>query len=390
MGYIAVPIETEPVDVAEEAFGYIEAQVPGWLPHDGNLETWLVEALAQTAGELRALVALVPDSIFQYLGASILALPPHPAVQATGTTTWQAIDASGYSVTAGTLVGITPPASSDAFAFEVVDDFAIAAGSQLAEAVAIRALEAGSTASGITGTVEMLDPLDFVDQVTLDAPTSGGQDAEASDVYLRRLSDLLTLLAPRPILAQDFAVMARSHPAVARATAIDLYKADTGTPGTPRCVTVAIVDAIGEPLSSEVKAEVDAMLQAQREVNFLVYVIDPTYTTIDATADVSTYPGYDPAEVAGRVAAQIASYLSPANWGLPPYGDTSARSWINDTTVRYLEVSEQVNRVEGVHYVRSLAIAASGGALGQADVVMTGVAPLPRPGNIVATGVAET
>src|SRR5215471_9721463 len=105
--YIPVPVETEPVDLAGEAFDYLQQQVPGWLPANGNLEAWLVEALAQIAGELRALVALVPVAIFGYYGASILGLPPYPAIQASASTTWTATDAAGYTVHAGTVVAIT-------------------------------------------------------------------------------------------------------------------------------------------------------------------------------------------------------------------------------------------------------------------------------------------
>lgn len=392
MPYIDVPIETEPVDLAEEAFGYIEQQVPGWLPSPGNLEAWLVEALSQTAGELRALAALVPDSIFAYLGESILGIPPQAAVQATGTTTWTALDGNGYTIPAGTLVGITPPSSSDAIAYEVAADFSIPFGTTVVADVTIRALEAGSAASGLTGSVQVLDALDFIEAVTLDAPTSGGADAETADAYLDRLSDLFTLLTPRPILPRDFAILAARQPGVARATAIDLYNPVTGETDSPRCVSVAVVDENGEPISAQAKADLDALLQAQREVNFLVFVIDPTYTTVDVSFQIASYPGYDPAETAARAEDAIASYLSPASWGVPPYGDTSARSWLNETTVRFLEVSERLNRVDGVHYVvsASLTIGVGGGAQGQADVVLPGAAPLPRPGAIVGSGVSDS
>jgi len=390
MTYIPVPIETDPTDLAEDAFAYLEEQVPGWLPSPGNLEAWLIESLAQTAGELRELAALVPDAIFEYYGSSILGLPPYEATQATGVTDWVMIDAAGYTVDEGTLVAISPPASIDSYAFEVVDAFTVPPGQTTQADVAIRALEAGAEASGLTGTVEVLDALDFVDSVTLDGATTGGVDAEATDDYLDRLSDLLTLLSPRPILPQDFAVLAqRSVPEVARATAIDLWKGDTGTPNTPRCVSVAVIDAAGEACSSTVKAEVDALLQAQREVNFLVYVIDPTYSTIDVSFDVSAYPGYTSTEVVDRVVEALTAFLSPANWGVPPYGDTSGRSWINDTTVRYLEVTQVVNEAEGVHYVKTLTIRKAGGTMGTSDVVMTGAAPLPRPGAIAGTAEVE-
>lgn len=387
MGYIEVPVQTEPVDLAEEAFGYIETQVPGWLPSPGNLEAWLVEALAQTASELRELAALVPDAIFQFFGETILGLPPYPAVQANGLTTWTAIDAAGgYTVDAGTLVGITPPGSSEGYAFEVVDAFTILPGTTTIVGVPVRALEAGAAASGITGTVAMLDALDFIESVTLDEATSGGSDAEAIDVYLDRLSDLFTLLSPRPILPQDFAVLVqRSIPSVARATAIDLYNADTATANVPRCVTVAVVDNTGNPVPAQVKADADALLQAEREVNFLTFVIDPTYTTIDVTFEVTVYPGYDPDQVEALVIANLEAYLSPANWGVPPYGDTSSLSWINDTVVRYLELAEQINRTDGVRYIVALALRTGAGAFGGADVALAGVAPLPEPGSITGT-----
>jgi Baseplate J-like protein len=390
MTYIPVTIETDPTDLAEDAFAYLEEQVPGWLPSPGNLEAWLIEALAQMAGELRELSVLVPDSIFAYFGESVLGLPPYPATQATGTTSWTAVDAAGYTVDAGTLVGVAPAASYDTYAFEVVDGFTLAPGETIHGGVAIRALEAGAAASGLTGEVEMLDPLAFIASVTLDAPTSGGVDAEDPAAYLDRLSDLATLLTPRPILPQDFAMLAqRQVPGVARATAIDLYDASTQQTGVPRCVTVVCVDANGDPCTAGVKQQVDDLLQAEREVNFLVFVADATYTQIAVTVDVSSYPGYDPADVAARIEADLTSYLSPANWGVPPYGDTSGRSWVNDTTVRYLELAEVVNETEGVHYIRTLSLGIEGQALGQADVVMTGVAPLPQPGTISATAEAE-
>ena len=389
--YIPVPIETEPVDLAAEAFDYVEGKVPGWTPAPGNLESWLIESLAQIAGELRALAALVPDAIFAYYGSSVLGLPPYPAVQAVASTSWTASDAAGYTIEAGTVIAITPPASPTGYGFAVDEAFTIPAGGTTALGIICRALEAGAAANGLTGDVQVVDSLAFVAEVTLDQPTSGGQDAETADAYLSRLSALLTLLSPRPILPQDFAVLVqRTIPEIARAVAIDLYDAATGTAGVPRCVTVAICDSGGEACPPDIKAQADDLLQAAREVNFLVFVVDPSYTTIDVSFDLVSYPSYDPADVAGRVIAALEGYLSPGGWGVPPYGDASARSWINVTSVRYLELAEQVNRVDGVHYINTLAFGVSGGALGQADVALTGVAPLPRPGAISGAAHAET
>lgn len=386
MGYIDVPIEVEPVDVAEEAFSYLEEKVPTWTASPGNLEAWLIEALALTASELRELTGLVPEEIFAYFGESILGLPPYAAQQATGTTTWTAMNTAGYTIAAGTLVGIQPPGQDETYAFEVVDDTQIASGQTVAAGVTVRALEAGTDASEITGTVEMLDPLDYIVSVTLNVPTSGGADAETTEDYLDRLSELLTLLTPRPILPQDYSVMVQQQfPYVDRATTIDLYKLDTQTPNTPRCVTVIVTDAAGEPVTAPQKAEIDAYLQAQREVNMLVFVGDPTYTTIAVTFTAVCYPGYVAAEVEALAEANVAAWLSPANWGRPPFGDPGSSSWVNETKVRYLEVAEQINRTDGVNYISALSIGIQGGSMGQTDVSLTGVAPLTRAGTINGT-----
>ncbi len=387
-GYIDVAIEIEPIDVADEAFAYLEDKVPGWLPSPGNLEAWLVEALSLSASELRELTGLVPDEIFAYFGESLLGLPRYAAVSATGTTTWTAVDTAGYTVIAGTLIGVSPPADPDVYAFEVVDDFTIAAGTTSAAAITVRALEPGAQASGITGTVQMLDPLDFISTVTLNVPTSGGTDAETMADYLDRLSTLLTLLAPRPILPQDFAILAQqSFPQVGRATAIDMYNADTATSNVERCVTVVVTDENGEVLSSTDKADIDAFLEARREVNFLVFVADPTYSTIDVTFACTVFPGFIAADVQAQVIANLTGWLSPANWGKPPFGDPGTQGWINETVVRYLEVIEQVQRTDGVNYVTSLTLRKAGGTMGTADVPLTGVAPLPRPGAITGSAV---
>jgi hypothetical protein len=385
--YIPVPIDTTPVDLAAEAFDYLQGKVSGWEPANGNLESWMIEALAEIAAELRELTALVPEAIFGFFGSSILGIPPYPAVQATALTTWKAVDQAGYTITAGTIVAITPPASTEGFGFFVAADTVIPSGQDTVTGVECYALEAGSGASGLTGDLAVVDSLVFIQSVTLEAATSGGQDAETVDTYLSRLSALLTLLTPRPILPQDFAVLAQREVAgVARAVAIDLY--NPGPPvdaNCPRCVTVAVCDSNGEPCSSAVKQEVDDLLQGMREVNFLVFVADPTYTTIDVSFDAVCYRDWDPAEVQGRVVNALAMYLTPGAWGIPPYGDTSGRSWINVTAVRYLELTEQVNRVDGIHYVQTLQLGVHGGAMGTADLALSGVAPLPRPGTITGT-----
>lgn len=376
--YINPPLVTEPDDLASEAFDYLEANIAGWLPSPGNLETWQIEAISQLASELAYVASAVPVSIFRYFGESLLGLPPNPASYANGTTTWTMRDALGYTIPAGTLIGI-PASGDELLGFAVAGDTVIPPGSTTATGVIVIAEDAGTDANGLTGTPELVDALDFVVSVTLTAPTSGGVDEESDDDYLNRLRTLFTVLAPRPILPNDFAVLALTVPGVARATAIDLY--NPGPPpatNVPRCVSVVVVGEDGNPVTPAVKTQVDNLLQAQREVNFLVFVIDPTYTTINVTFTVKAYPAYNGAAIADAAEVAVADYLSPQNFGQVPYGDQP--QWLYDDKVRYLEIAEVINRTEGVWYIGTLTI--NGGTT---DVALTTPGPMPKPGTITGT-----
>jgi hypothetical protein len=389
MEYITPPLTTEPDDLADEAFAYLEDRIPGWLPSEGNLETWLIEAMSQQAAELVDVASAVPTAIFIYYGSSVLNLPPHLAASASAQTHWVVRDALGYTIPQGTLIGI-PASGSDLIAFETVQDAVIPAGATTIDIVC-QAVEPGAEANGLTGDPELVDALDYVVDVTSTAPTAGGVDAESETDYLNRLRELLTLLSPRPILPNDFAVMAKSNPAVYRATAIDLHQAgvpeDPATgPNTPipaasadnveRCVTVAVMGVDGLPIGKPARQDVANMLDAQREVNFLVYVVDPTYTNIDVSFTIAVYSNYSADDVVTRVVAALQDYLSPASFGVPPFGDQAI--WINDTKVRYLEVAQVINETEGVNYITALTV--NGGAV---DVALVGTAPLPKARNIV-------
>jgi uncharacterized phage protein gp47/JayE len=375
--YIAPPLVTEPADLADLAFSYLEDQVDGWLPSPGNLETWVLESGSQLAAELMDVASAVPTAIFRYFGSTLLNLPALEAVPATGTTTWTVRDALGYTILAGTLVGVSA-AGDTLLGFEVAVDTPIPAGATTATGVVIVAQDAGAEGNGLSGDVQLVDALDWVTDVTLTTPTSGGIDAETDDAYLNRLRELLQLLAPRPILPNDFAVMAKQVAGVYRATAIDLYNASTNTSGVPRCVTVVVAGADGLPVGALIKADVDALLQSQREVNFLVFVIDPTYLTVAVTFTVKPYPDYDATDVVTRAKQAVTAYLNPANFGGVPYGE--APLWLNDPYVRYLEIAEAINRVEGVWYIGTLTI--NGGTV---DLALPVPGGLPKAGAINGT-----
>ena len=224
--YITFPIEVTYEDVLTNAISSIQAQFPGYVAAEGNLDTAILEAWATEASQLRTLASGVPDSIFRWFGATMVGIPPIDATPASVATTWTLTDTNGHTIPAGTQVSI-PVDADTSYLFETVADITVPVGSTTTAAgeVIIVAVEDGAAASNLGGAgtyVTLEDPLTFVSTIQQTGPTSGGADAEDDTTYFGRLREELTLLSPRLIIPNDFAVAARSLGAW-RALAVDLY-----------------------------------------------------------------------------------------------------------------------------------------------------------------------
>lgn len=512
--YVPFPLETEPTDLLQEMVEFLQDRLPGWEPHEGNLEMLIMEGKAQQDAETRDLAADVPPAIFRAFG-KIARLPAIEALQAWVTSTWTMIDTAGHTIPVGTIVTIDS-AAGEPLAFETIEEIVVPNGSAVTAhgAVTLVAVEAGAAATGLDGPVTLSDPLDFVQSIALEntagnpAVTVDGIDAESDDAYVSRLSRLLTLLAPRPILPPDFAILLQERiPGVDRAMAIDGYELATilvneiqriridasgGTyrltfngqqtaniaydanaatiqaalvalsniapgdvvctddpegarpahPGPPPIPTfrtlvefrgaylyvnvpeitvdgtnltgvphgtvvetvqdggghstgdggtiiLAAIDAGGQPVPPATKQAGREMLEAEREANFLVLIVDPTYSEIDVAFTGVADEGYDPADVQARGIVAVTDYLSPANWGQPDVGDS--RAWNREHVLYYNEVLEALNDVDGLKRVNTLEVSRPpdspidpGGS-----IALPGDAPLTQPGDITGLVTAE-
>jgi len=251
--------------------------------------------------------------------------------------------------------------------------------------VVLVAQQVGADANGLpAGPITLVDNLAFVSSIVSTAVSTGGVAAETQAAYLSRLSGDLALLAPRPIIPSDFSALARNQPGVARATTLDGYNPAGGTSNNPRMVTVACVDAAGNALPAGAQGAVSAALQAQREVNFVVNVVGPSYTSVDVSAQIVATRGANINTVQAAAQAALSAFLGPASWGGPP------PLWMNLTTVRYLSVAGLLADLPGVGYIAGIQLAITGNAMLPQDVQLVGAIPLPRPGNISVNVTAGT
>ena len=387
--FVTIPLDSDPDVLYQEAVERIQQTWPDFEPNPGQLGTVLMLGWAYMFSSLAVLASSMPEEAFQQAGKTLFSTPPQEAAPAQVGSTWTAIDNRGYKIDAGTEVVIAET-GDELHGFTVLTEVVIAPGATATATgeVMLSAIIPGEQANDLTANADPVDSLDWISSIVLDGTTSGGEDAETPTDYSNRLRKVLQLLTPRPIIPTDFEIAALQIVGVERALAVDGYNPADRTSNNERMVTVAVIDESGNAVSAPIKAEVEADLEAKREVNFVVHVVDPNYTVIDASARIKAQPGFSDATVIANVEAALTNYFDPANWGLPTFGDpSSSGGWRLTTFARFYEVVDVMNQAQGVDYIETPQIAVGGGALGTADVALTGPAPLTRVGRLTITAV---
>ena len=398
--YVDLDLVVDATELSNVALEYMQDVITGWTPRPANIITVLLESNGQMAAEVLDQASPVPPAVYATIGETIYGITRAQATPATATATvvWAA-DTPAVMLDAQSQL-IVPNPSGETVVF-LTDADLIAPEGGGTQSVGVTAEEPGTEANGSFGEAELVTDVDGIDQITV-TTASGGADEEDDDTYLDRLTNLLTLLAPRPILPDDHATLATQIPGVGRALAIDLYMppssenpvGDTdateydpaGATNVPRCTTVAITGPDGTPPDTSLKQRVYQALDAQREVNFLNYVIGPTYTTIDLRATVVAFPGQNLADVQASAEAAVRAWLDPGNWGIVP-GAGQERAWAQDTKARLYAAVDTLANAQGVFWVQTVELRESGGTYAAADIPLTGAAPLPQADLVEITAI---
>jgi hypothetical protein len=395
MGYISYPIDSNPFALLQQAYNYIKSRAPQWQEHDGNLDTWILQAVSTQASDLRILATDVPDRIFRYYGDTVLGLHPVDALPAIVTSQWKAIDLKGHLIPAGTGV-IIRDGGGEPQGFHTINDYTILPGLSETgvEEVVLLADIPGVAASGIGGAdelAELVSPLDWIDQVILADSTSGGVDPETVQQYNDRLADFMRNLSTRPILAEDYARMAKNFPGVYRAVAIDGYDPTNDSFFNEKMITVVGVDQFGIDLPDQIRQDLDDYLEAQREVNFVVWVIDPSRTTINVDFSAVAFRNFNSQEVEAAAEAAVTEYLSPMNWGKDPLITTggAGKTWVETTWLRYNKLIQVIENVDGVAYVSDMRINRVEDPPNKLDIALDQPAALTEPGTITGSVIVE-
>lgn len=358
-GFVAIEAAASASQIEQEIYEALESRFEGWAPAEGNLEVWLIKAFSRVAASVFDMASLMSKEAFKKFGEALVNVPPVQAAAAFVESTWTMVDAAGYTIPAGTQVEIEAAADRHV-GFATTEEIVVAPESTTAT-VPLRAVEPGEEGNGLTADPTLVDALAFVDSIVLDGTTANGVDAEEEDVYLDRLAETLQMLSLALILPRDFEIDARAVPGVARAKCIRNYNPGDKTSDNPLMQTVFPVDEDGMPLSTPSKEALQERQEAKLLTDVIHHVADPEYTKVDVWATFAVRTGFDPATVTAAVKDRLASYLNPANWGLPNSGDASSiGGWDNQTKVYRFELVSEIDRVGGVD--RGVTVLLGGGA----------------------------
>lgn len=368
---------TDAATLAARGKQTMEEQVPGWRNAPGSIEDLQWDTIADVAAEQAETLKAELTGVFRSLGP-LAKTPPIEPVAASAVATFTLADTAGHTVEKGAVVGLRD-ADNELQGFTLPADLVVAPGASTGTATVL-ALEPGTSANGVAGKAELIQTPAFVTEVTL-AESRGGLEAESEDDYLDRLTDAFELQKPGPVIAADAARLALGIPGVYRATAVDNLKPSAADGGSgseeanvEKCVTVA-VRGEGADASAEVIAACDAVLQEEREVNFLFFVVKPHYMKIDVTTNVAAWPGFSLASVKASVEEALAVFLDPDNYA--PDSTGNARRWKNEPILRQSDLFTAVMNVPGVRWCSALTFGKHGGALATTNVNLGGSSAVP-------------
>lgn len=384
-GYIQLELMLDVDSLTLTGIEFMESAFDEWERNPGNPDTIMIEGAGQMAGEVYDQASQMPPEAMMQIGTTIYNIPMEEGTEAEADATFTFDDtAQPGLIDVGTPLSVPSP-SGEPVLFVTDDDVVIIPSSSVT--VGISADQAGSSANGSYGDAELIDPVEGLDAITV-TEAMNGTDPETAQEYLDRLSTTLTTLTPRPILPQDHATLvANNVPGVGRATAIDLLCPGTGvepsavrdpnevayfagkTPSVgvpaanltnePRCTTVAIIPDGGGVPNHQLMLDAWTYLDANREVNFLNYVIPPTYTTIDVKGEVHPYPGFSGADAIASAQGMVRTWLDPFNFGSNP-ASTTGQEWAYDTLARHDEAVDFLNRGAAVWWTRNVQLRVGG------------------------------
>lgn len=377
MTFILPDTVDDETQLAEDILAGLADQIDGFETSEGHLEAPIAET---TAVAIATAVTVLKDTVLEaYTGFAtrILGIVRGAAGVATAVSTWT-VDATQLQpplIPAGTEVQATAPDGTTIF-FVVAEDVPVVAGpvpaSTTVTGVVLAAVEAGPESNGATNPAKS-EVIVGVTAVSIDAPATGGADAEDSEAYADRAADRAQRLHTIPITPSDHAAFALDVPVVARAVAINRYDPSAPTADSLGHMTLYLQAALGLLLSPVDKDAVnDYFAAVERPLNVVLHLEDPAAVDVTVAATVRAKAGVDHDDLAARVSDALSARLDKATFDADP---AAPGGWAKDRSAELtvFDLSAAIDDLDGLAAVVEVTI--NGGV---APVALPGPVSLPN------------
>jgi hypothetical protein len=382
VSYQPINLTLDPNQLAQDAYTFLQSVISGWTPADGNLDVWLIQALAATAGELAETASTIADEIYIDFGTQIMGIQP---LAGTSATVSARVILQDPAPTGGYVLPVTTEfqvldVNGGAWTFVPSAPVTVAAGATQADFIGVSET-VGTVANGILPQVSSLVQSNLILQEIDTLTTStGGVDSENASHYLNRLSAELKLMGPRPILPNDFSQMALNVPGISYAMALDEYDPSNPTVSTERFVTVVCFGPDGQAAASTDIANCQTYLDSLREVTFVVRCVPPTETPINVVYDVEALGGWDPVGVKASIDGNLTAWLTPVQFSSSALTTNQPGILRSQPVVRFYDAIAIIENTEGVDYTKTLTL--NGGT---SDITLSAKTQFPSIGTITGT-----
>jgi hypothetical protein len=351
--------DRQPVDVYEDAVEYARTSLPEWTPVPGSVEDAVLQAAAQMSGEVIGAINRVPSAVVEAL-LKLFGIDRIVGTFATGSLTITAIDAAGYTISAGTRFAWleTDPLTGESvlYPFETVNDLVITPGNT-SGAVDIQAATVGlRSALGTGANLRLISAVAFISSAVLASPLQRGSDQETDAEYFARAIATLNSYTQTLVTADQITQYILSNYSVAyrckaysRLNPANLSYDPTLANLADGYLTIYTSGPGGLALGATVKNTIRADIESRAVAGLDVSVRDPVIVPVTVTATVTAKAGFAQNDVQDAVEAALAGYLHPNHWDWSPF-------------IYYNEVVSLIDQAAGVDRVASLTIAVPSGA----------------------------
>lgn len=336
LSYLGLDIDDRDAQaIFDAALARYQELAPDARPRNGSVEVMLLEAFSIAASDVIYALNRFPSVAVEGILA-LYGVPRFEGSPAEGVVTLTLDGTRDLTVEAGQRL------SDPTTGLTLVVSTTTAGTSVTSLAVPCETEDNGGAGNAITSgsAIDLLDSIPYVTSAEVTTAFTGGADAEDDSAYIDRAATVLARVTSSLVLPSHFIAYLLQDARVTRATAIDLYEPG-GTAGSDLGYITTYTYGRGAQLTSTVREELRAAMQAICSAMVTVYVEEADLVSQDLELTVHALPGYSTSDVSTAVNDALSAWMSPEQW-----------TWGRD--ILLTEIIDIAADVTGVDYVDSV------------------------------------